>query len=265
MKKIISIALVVVLAVSMLATFAACGTKQETEKPADTKTTLVMATNAKFPPYEFYGDDGNLTGIDVEIAGKIAEKLGMKLEIVDVEFDTIIAGVAGINGEAKYDIGMAGMTITEERKKSVNFSETYQTAKQVVIVKADSKIVDPKEDIKSDGSMKIGVQLGTTGDIYAVDAYGKDNVVEFESGADAVQALVNDKVQAVIIDNEPAKNYVKTIDGTKILDVAFEDEKYAICVNKNNSELLEKINAALAELKADGTLQSIIDKYIKAE
>lgn len=257
MKKIISIALVVVLAVSMLATFAACGTKGE-------KTTLVMATNAAFPPYEFKDGD-NFAGIDVEIAGKIAEKLGLELKIEDVEFGSIVGGVQ----TGKFDMGMAGMTVTEERKESVNFSDTYQIAKQVVIVKADSTIKS-LDDLKADGSMKFGVQQDTTGDIYASDTvekggYGEDNITRYKVGADAVQALVSDKVQAVIIDNEPAKEFVKANDGLVILDGAWVEEEYAICVAKENTDLLTKINAALAELKADGTLQEIVDKYIKAE
>lgn len=258
MKKIISIALVLVLAVSMLATFAACGTKEEA------KTTLVMATNAAFPPYEFK-DGENFAGIDVEIAGKIAEKLGLELKIEDVEFGSIIGGVQ----TGKFDMGMAGMTVTEERKQSVNFSDTYQIAKQVVIVKADSAIKS-LDDLKADGSMKFGVQQDTTGDIYASDTvdkggYGEANVIRYKVGADAVQALVSDKVQAVIIDNEPAKEFVNANEGLVILDGAWVEEEYAICVSKDNEELLTKINAALAELKADGTLQSIVDKYIKAD
>lgn len=259
MKKFISIALVLVLAVTMLAAFTACGTKQE-----ETKTTLVMATNAAFPPYE-YKDGDNFAGIDVEIAGKIAEKLGMELKIEDVEFGSIIGGVQ----TGKFDMGMAGMTVTEERKESVNFSDTYQTAKQVVIVKADSAIKS-LDDLKADGTMKYGVQQDTTGDIYASDTvekggYGEENVIRYKVGADAVQALVSDKVQAVIIDNEPAKSFVASNEGLVILDGAWVEEEYAICVAKDNADLLAKINTALAELKADGTIQTIVDKYITAE
>ena len=158
MKKIIALALAAIIAVSMVALFAGCGTKGETEKE-----TLIMATNAAFPPYEYKDGDG-FAGIDVEIAGKIAEKLGMELKIEDVEFGSIIGGVQ----TGKFDIGMAGMTVTEERKQSVNFSTTYQKAKQVVIVKEDSAIKS-LDDLKDDGTMKFGVQQDTTGDIYASD------------------------------------------------------------------------------------------------
>lgn len=268
MKKIISLVLVVVLAVSMLALFAACGTKEETTKVTEqatdaAKETLVMATNASFPPYE-YKDGNSFAGIDVEIAGKIAEKIGMELKIEDVEFGSIIGGVQ----TGKFDMGMAGMTVTEERKQSVIFSDTYATAKQVVIVKADSDIKSI-DDLKGDGSMKFGVQQDTTGDIYASDTvekggYGEENVIRYKVGADAVQALVSDKVQAVIIDNEPAKSFVGANKGLVILDGAWVEEEYAIAVAKDNTVLLEKINKALAELKADGTIQTIVDKYIKA-
>lgn len=259
MKKIIALALAAIIAVSMVALFAGCGdTKGETEKE-----TLIMATNAAFPPYE-YKDGDSFAGIDVEIAGKIAEKLGMELKIEDVEFGSIIGGVQ----TGKFDIGMAGMTVTEERKQSVNFSTTYQKAKQVVIVKEDSAIKS-LDDLKDDGTMKFGVQQDTTGDIYASDTpekggYGEDNVIRYKVGADAVQALVAGKVDAVIIDNEPAKSYVAANKGLTILDGAWVEEEYAIAVSKDNNELLEKINKALAELENDGTIQTIVDKYIKA-
>lgn len=259
MKKIIALALAAIIAVSMVALFAGCGdTKGETEKE-----TLIMATNAAFPPYE-YKDGDSFAGIDVEIAGKIAEKLGMELKIEDVEFGSIIGGVQ----TGKFDIGMAGMTVTEERKQSVNFSTTYQKAKQVVIVKEDSAIKS-LDDLKDDGTMKFGVQQDTTGDIYASDTpekggYGEDNVIRYKVGADAVQALVAGKVDAVIIDNEPAKSYVAANKGLTILDGAWVEEEYAIAVSKDNNELLEKIDKALAELENDGTIQTIVDKYIKA-
>ena len=238
----------------------------DTSDTSDTteKATLVMATNAAFPPYEFKEGD-SFAGIDVEIAGKIAEKLGMTLEIKDVEFGSIIGGVQ----TGKFDIGMAGMTVTDERLKSVNFSDSYATGIQVVIVKEDSAIKS-LDDLKGDGSMKFGVQQDTTGDIYASDTvenggYGKDNVVRYKTGADAVQALKTGKVDAVIIDNEPAKSFVNANEGLSILDGSWVEENYAIAIAKENTELLEKVNAALKELIADGTVKAIIDKYIPAE
>ena len=221
---------------------------------------LIMATNPTFPPYEFIeGDDAAVQGIDAEIAALIAEKLGLTLRIESVEFDSIIAGVQS----GKYDMGMAGMTVTEERLQSINFSDSYATAVQSVIVTEGSTIASV-DDIVGDGSMKIGVQQGTTGAIYAADDYGDDNVINYKNGPDAVQALIAGKVDCVIIDNEPAKAYVAANEGLAILDSAYAEEEYAICVAKENTELLDGINAALNELIADGSVQAIIDKFIEA-
>ena len=218
---------------------------------------LVMATNATFPPYE-YVEGGEYEGIDVEIAGKLAEKLGRELEIQDVEFDSIIGGVQS----GKYDMGMAGMTVTEERKQSVNFSDTYATGIQSIIVPEGSAIATV-DDLSSD--TRIGVQQGTTGDIYATDDYGEDAVTAYKNGADAVQALVTGKIDCVIIDNEPAKSFAAANDGLVILDTSYAEEDYAICISKDNEELLTQINDALSELKSDGTIDSIIEKYIPSE
>ena len=155
---------------------------------------------------------------------------------------------------------MAGMTVTDERKKNVNFSDPYTTAVQSVIVPEDSAIASV-DDITSD--MKIGVQQGTTGDIYASGDYGEDAVTKYKSGPDAVQALLAGKVDLVIIDNQPAKSYVAANEGLQILDTAYAEEEYAIAINKQNDELLKEVNTALSELQADGTIDSIIKKYIK--
>lgn len=223
-----------------------------------------MATNAAFPPYEYIEGD-NYVGIDIEIAQAIADKLGMTLEIKDVEFGSIVGGVQ----TGKYDMGIAGLTVTPEREESVNFSTSYATGIQVVIVTEDSAIKSI-DDLKGDGSMKFGVQQDTTGDIYASSSeedggYGEDNVIRYKTGADAVQALKAGKVQAVIIDNEPAKSFVAANEGLKILDGTWVEENYAIAIAKENTELLEDVNNALAELKSEGKLDSIISKYIPAE
>ena len=244
MKKILALTLAVMF---VLLAFAGCGAKGSNK--------LVMATNASFPPYE-YKEGEAIVGIDAEIAAEIAKKLGMELEIKDTEFDSIIAGVQ----QKKFDMGMAGMTVTEERLQNVNFSDTYAKGVQVIIVKEDSTIAGP-DDLS--GKM-IGVQQSTTGHIYASDDYGEDHVTPYKTGNDAVQALVAGKVDAVIIDNEPAKSYVESNPGLKILDTAYAEEDYAICVAKENTELLGKINGALAELTADGTIAQIIAKYIPA-
>ena len=257
MKKIMSLILVTALCVFV---FAACGT-DNAENGADKKV-LTMATNAEFPPYEFYEGD-KVVGIDAEIAAVIAEKLGMELEIVDTAFDSIIPAIVA----GKYDMGMAGMTVTEERLEEVNFSDSYATGVQVVIVKEGSEITTV-DDLTGDKKYTIGVQTGTTGDLYStwdIEDEGLGTVSRFNKGADAVEALKIGKVDCVIIDNEPAKAFVAESEGLKILDTAYAEEQYAVAVSKENTELLENINKALAELTADGTLQKIVDKYIKAE
>ena len=220
-----------------------------------TDGTLTMATNAYFPPYE-YSDGQDVIGIDVDIAQAIADKLGLKLKIEDMEFDSIITAVS----TGKADLGLAGMTVTPDRQKNVDFSDSYATGIQSVIVKEDSTIAKI-DDLEG---KKIGVQLSTTGDIYATDDFGKDSVVQYNKGNDAVMALTQGQVDAVIIDNEPAKSYVAANKGLKILDTEYATENYAACIAKDNTGLTKAVNKALAELKADGTLQKIVDKYIKA-
>lgn len=265
MKKLFSLLLALSLIVSSLFVFSACSEKDE--------DVLVMATNAAFPPYEYVDDDGKYAGIDVEIAEAIAAKLGMTLKIEDVEFGSIVGGVES----GKYDMGMAGMTVTKERLESVNFSTTYANGVQVVIVKEDSIYGDLDDFfiLDEEGNwtavkegVKIGVQQDTTGDIYASDTvekwgFGEENVIRYKTGAEAVQALLTGKVTAVIIDNQPALSFVDANEGLRIMDTEYANEDYAICVNKENTELLEKINKALEELIEDGTVQTIVDKYIK--
>lgn len=238
------------MAVSMLGTLTAC------ESDKDEKETLIMATNAAFPPYEYYENE-KIVGIDAEIAQAIADELNMNLEIEDIEFGSIVAGVQS----GKYDIGAAGLTVTEDRKKSVNFTQNYATGVQVVIVKEDSKI-KTVDDLSKEN--KIGVQQDTTGDIFSTSDFGEKSVSRYNKGADAVEALKSDKVDCVIIDNEPAKSFVAANDGLKILDTEYAVEDYAICVSKDNDELLNKIDKAITKLKDDGTLQKIVDKYINS-
>ena len=255
MKKLYKIIAVIAVVAIAGAIFAACTKGGNTDKE-EAKETLVMATNAEFPPYEFHEGD-KIVGIDAEVAQVIADKLGMELKIEDVAFDSIIPGVQA----GKYDMGMAGMTVTEDRLKSVNFSTSYAKGVQSVIVPEDSDIASI-DDLKG---KKIGVQTSTTGDIYATGDYGEENITRYDNGAVAVQALLSGKVDCVIIDNEPAKSYVAANEGLKILDTAYTEEDYAICFNKEDTELQEKVNGALEELIADGTLQKIVDKYINAE
>ena len=230
MKKVIAKIISLGLVLGMAGAMAACTSKKGTTVKSGT---LTMATNAYFPPYEYY-EGTDIVGIDAEIAAAIAEN--------------------------KYDIGMAGMTVTDVRKKAVNFSSTYATGIQAVIVPEGSEITDV--DTLLGGDYKVGVQQGTTGDIYMTDDVGEDRVVRFSKGNDAVLALSTGKVDAVVIDNEPAKSFVAANAGLVILPTAYVEEEYAMCINKDNKDLLEKINKALEELTADGTIDKIIEKYI---
>ena len=235
------------LAAVMTLSLAGCG--------GEKKTTLVMATNAEFPPYE-YRDGDQIVGIDAEIAQAIAEDMGLELVIEDMQFDSIIAAVQS----GKADIGIAGMTVDEDRLQSVDFSLPYTTAAQVVIVTNDSPIASPA-DLEG---KTIGVQLGTTGDVFAGDIENA-TIERYNKGFEAVQALGQNKVDAVIIDREPAKVFVSENEGLKILDEEYTVEEYAIAIAKDNQELLEQINASLTKLKDSGKLQEIIDKYISAD
>ena len=249
MKKIVALLLAVVM---IAALFAGCASK-----PASGGK-LVMGTNAEFPPYEYYDGD-KIVGIDAEIAAAIAEKLGMELEIQDMAFDAIIPAITS----GKIDMGMAGMTVTDERKQSVNFSDSYATGVQAVIV-AEGSAITSVDDL-SVGGLKIGVQSGTTGDLYMtwdLEDEGLATVQRYNKGADAVQALVTGKVDCVVIDNEPAKAFVDANPGLTILPTAYTEEDYAIAFAKENTELQTKVNNALKELIADGTTKKIIDKYI---
>ncbi len=257
MKKFLAVLLA---ALMICISFVACSSEKksdDTNTDANTQETLTMATNAEFPPYE-YKEGDKVVGIDAEVAQAIADKLGMKLEIVDTKFDAIIPGVQS----GKYDMGMAGMTVTPEREQSVAFSDSYATGIQSIIVKQGSAIKSV-DDLSE--KTKIGVQLGTTGDIYAKDDFGDEAVQEYDKGADAVQALLAGKIDCVIIDNEPAKSFVAANEGLEILKTSYAEEDYAICFKKDNTELQTKVNDALKELIADGTLQKIVNKYITAD
>ena len=216
---------------------------------------LTMSTNAQFPPYEMTTDDGGFEGIDVEIATAIAEKLGLELDILDMDFDSALLAVQ----QGKSDIVMAGVTVNEDRLLVMDFTDSYATGVQVVIVKEGSDVT-----MDNMGEGLIGTQRGTTGNLYCTDDYGEEHVVAYDDGFTAVQALVNGQVDCVVIDNAPAQEFVKNNAGLAILDTEYANEDYAIGVNKGNSALLDAINGALEELIADGTVQSIIDKYIPA-
>ena len=217
---------------------------------------LTMSTNAQFPPYEMTTDDGRFEGIDVEIATAIAEKLGLELDILDMDFDSALLAVQ----QGKSDIVMAGVTVNEDRLLVMDFTDSYATGVQVVIVKEGSDVT-----MDNMGEGLIGTQRGTTGNIYCTDDYGEEHVVAYDDGFTAVQALMNGQVDCVVIDNAPAQEFVKNNAGLTILDTEYAVEDYAIGLNKGNTALLDAINGALAELISDGTVQSIVDKYIPAE
>ena len=271
MKKILAMTM----ALAMMLSLAACGKKDEPSVSGSTSTSngssvstsgstgadfttvtsgkLTMSTNASFPPYEMVADDGSFEGIDIEIAEAIAQKLGLELVVDDMGFDACLQAAQ----TGKSDMVMAGVTVDEDRLAVMDFSDSYANGVQVVIVKEDSPI--QTVDDLANASM-IGCQMGTTGYIFCSDTpehggYGEDHVTPYDDGAAAVQALVNGQIDAVVIDNLPAQEYVKANPGLKILDTEFANEDYAIGVAKGNTALLDAINGALDELKADGTLQ----------
>ncbi|MBR6271537.1 MAG: amino acid ABC transporter substrate-binding protein [Lachnospiraceae bacterium] len=278
MKKLIAI----IMSALMILSLAACGDEAETtaapesteaqnqeaetdapesQEAAEFTTVqpgkLIMGTNASFPPYEYTDDGNNIIGIDAEIAALIAQELGLELEIQDMEFGSIITAVQ----TGKIDIGLAGMTVTEDRLQNVNFSSSYAKGVQVIIVPEGSEI----KTVDDLAGKKIGVQESTTGHIYCEDEFGADNVVAYPNGTQAVQALVSGKVDCVVIDNNPAKAFVEANEGLTILETAYADEDYAAAISKDNEALLAAFNAVLDAKIADGTIQGIIDKYIPTE
>ena len=253
MKKILSLTLASIMVLGLVA----CG--QNASAPATSggasTTKLVMCTNAEFPPYEFK-DGGNFMGIDVECAKLIGEKIGAEVEILDIAFDSLIPTV--MSGKA--DFAMAGMTVTEDRKESVDFSHTYQTAVQTIVVPADSAI----KGVEDMYGKKIGVQTGTTGDIYCTDDFGDSSMERYSKIIDGFQAMKSGKIDAIVVDDQVAKAIVEQdASSFKILETAYAEEDYAIAVKKGNKDLLNKINAAIDEMKSNGQLKAIVDKYIK--
>lgn len=239
---------------------AAADTEGETAEAGEVTTVtegiLTMGTNAAFPPYEYYEGD-TVVGIDAEIAQAIAEKLGLSLEIVDMDFNSIITAVQS----GKVDVGIAGMTVDPDRLENVDFTDSYATGVQVVIVTEDSDIASV-DDLE--GKL-IGTQEGTTGWSYCSEDYGDDMVIPYTNGATAVQALLDGKVDCVVIDQQPALSFVEANEGLKILETEYAVEDYAIAVSKDNTALRDAINTVLNELIEDGTVQGILDKYITAE
>ncbi len=263
MKKYLALVLAVIMALSMLAGCTPTTNNENNEGGLKTVTAgkLTMSTNAAFPPYEMTTDDGGFEGIDIEIAEAIAKELGLELVVQDMGFTAALE--AAQNG--KTDMVMAGVSVTPEREENMCFSNSYATGVQVVIVKEGSDVT-----MDNLGEKRIGTQMGTTGYLYASDTpenggYGEDHVTPYENGMTAVQALLNGQVDCVIIDSAPAQEFVKVNAGLTILDGAWVEEQYAIGFAKNNTQLQKAVNDALAKLIENGTVQGIVDKYIKAE
>lgn len=254
MQKIAALLLALVLCLALCA----CGKKTDSGLKTVEAGKLHMSTNAAFPPYEMTTDNGGFEGIDVEIADAIAKKLNLSLVVDDMGFDAAL--LAAQNGQS--DIVMAGVSVTEARQKVMDFSDSYATGVQVVIVKEGSSIATA-DDLAN--ATMIGTQKATTGYIYCSDDYGEDHVTAYDTGAVAIQALLNDQVDCVVIDNMPAQEYVKANPGLKILDTEYVVEDYAIGFGKNNTALVDAVNKALKELIDDGTVQKILDKYISAK
>ena len=250
MKKLIALILSALLLLSM----AACS--GGSDGMTIEKGKLIMSTNAEFPPYEMTTDDGGFAGIDIEIAQAIAKKLGLELVIDDMDFNAALLAVQ----QGKSDMVMAGVTVDPDRQKVMDFSNSYATGVQVIIVKEDSNVT-----ADTLGDFMIGTQKGTTSDIYCSDDFGAEHVTTYDSSITAVQALINGQVDCVVVDNAPAQELVKANPGLKILETEYITENYAIGFNKGNTQLQEAVNKALAELTADGTIQKIIDKYNTAE
>ena len=252
MKKLLSLTLSIIMIISL----AACGNNQQAATPNNPSSKkLIMCTNAEFPPYE-YKEGGNFVGIDVEVSKLLGQKLGVEVEILDIAFDSLIPTVTS----GKADFAMAGMTVTEDRQEYVDFSHTYQTAVQSIVVPSNSAI----EDIDDLNGKKIGVQQGTTGDIYCTNDYGNDFIERFPKIVDGFQAMKSGRIDACVVDDEVAKNIVAQDSSSyKILDTKYAEEEYAIAVKKGNTELLDKINKVIDEIKSSGELKRIVDKYIK--
>ena len=248
MKKMKVLALIMC-AIMLMSVMAGCGGDKAA---ADKK--LVVATNAAFPPYEMTDDKGGYIGIDVEVAGKIAEKLGLELVVDDMDFDSALSAVQ----KGKSDIAMAGITVNEDRLKVMDFSDSYATGVQVIIVKEDSKVTNDTL-----GNFKIGTQKGTTSNIYCSDDFGEDHVTTYDNSITAVQALKNGQIDCVVCDNGPAQELVKSNPGLKILETEYVTENYAIGFAKGNAALKDAVNKALKELIDDGTVQKSVDSYIK--
>lgn len=225
-------------------TLVGCGSKATDQ--------IIMGTNAEFKPFE-YRDGNEIVGFDIEISKMIAKKLGKELKIEDMEFGGLIAALES----GKINFVAAGMTKDEKREKQVDFSNPYFVSNQLITVRADNTDITNGDDLKG---KKIGVQLGTTGETVAREIEGVE-VVSFDKGAMALVDLVNMKVDAVVLDAEPTKNYTADNPDLKVLDEKLTEEEYSIAVPKGNQDLLDVINETLEEMKTNGEYDKLIAKF----
>lgn len=247
--KLISRILPVALTLGLVVSLAGCAQQGELKD----KSKLIVSTNAQFQPFE-YMDNNQIVGIDVDISQQIAKDLGVTLQINNMNFDSVIPAVT----TGKVDIGVAGISKKPDREKSVDFSEPYYDASQVIIVKKDNTAINGKDTLKG---KKIAVQKATTGDDLATDLVGDSNVTRFEAGTDAVTALKQGKVDAVVIDSFPAKTFVGQNSDLQIVGDPLTSEQYCIAVRKGNKQLLDAVNKTIEQLKSSGQLDQIIKKY----
>ena len=277
MKKLLAVLLATVMTMSLLT---ACSSNKAAETTKETEATgtteaaetteaavsealsdgvLTVGTNAEFPPFEYVDDNGEPDGFDMALIKAVGEKLGVTVEVVNMEFASLISSIG-----SKIDVAIAGMTVTDERKESVDFSDSYYEAVQYVILPEGSEIATA-DDLKNKA---IGVQLGTTGDFIASDIEGA-TVSQYNKAVDAVNDLINGRVDCVIIDKNPAlvfegkfEGQITAVDGAQF---DFEPEQYAIAMPKGDAALVEQVNKALEEIKADGTFDELVKTYIEAE
>lgn len=254
MKKIAKITAVILVFAFMLALFAGCAKKASSLEKIKEAGKIVMLTNAAFAPFEYLGDDNSVQGVDVEIAQAIADEIGVELEIIDMDFDGIVLAIQSGQG----DIGVAGMTNDEDRRKSVDFSVNYVNTTQMIIVQEGSDIASADDLV----GKVIGVQLGTTGDLYASDIEGAV-MQQFKTGPEAGLALQNGQVDAVVIDEMPALQIVKNSTGLKTLEEPLTTEQYAIAIAKENTDLKEVVDKVLQKLIDDGTVDALIEKHME--
>lgn len=241
LKVIISFAVIVITIMSIMS----C--KDKSEK-------LYVGTNAEFEPFE-YRESGNIVGFDIELVNEIAKLINREIEIEDMAFDGLLPALQ----TKKIDLIIAGMTATEERKKNVNFSEPYYKSQQAMVVHNDENNIKTFDDLEG---KEVGVILGYTGDLI-VSEIPNVRIQRYNATSEAIMGLKSKKVQAVVLDYEPAKNYSAQNPELKLVETASESEEYAIAIRKEETQLLEDINKALTTLKENGTYDTLLNKYFK--